>query len=69
MTKILRPDVVLEALKSPDDARVARDVTVFHQGEFLFGSFQNGAEQVLDVRAHDRSSLLAYVNAWKSKRS
>ena len=40
------------------------NVRVFEDGRFLYGSFDYGREQVMDIRAHDRLDLLDYWVQW-----
>lgn len=37
-----------------------RDVRVFEKGAFMYGSYDHGREQILDVRMHDKRRLLQY---------
>ena len=41
-----------------------RDVSVFSNERFLFGSYDNGREQILDVRAHGRLEMLVIFLDW-----
>ena len=51
-------------IKMASTSEGPQHVRVFHEGRFLYASWDGGREAILDIRAHDRAELLHYLEEW-----
>lgn len=55
--KLINPFELFSALKRTSGANGPVDVRVFSNGSFLYGSYDHGREQIIDLRALKPGSL------------